>query len=81
MFDTQTKINEQCDSIRCAKKQDDDAYHEPKQYDLLCGGNTHIWVQYILETSVQFDGYQHNTKIQKFLASQKNQLRRKQFIL
>ena len=24
-------INEQCDSIRCAKKQDDGAQHEPKQ--------------------------------------------------
>ena len=30
MFDTQTKrINEQRDSIRCAKKQGDGAYNEP----------------------------------------------------
>ena len=57
MFDTQKKqINEKCDSIRCAKKQDGGAQHEPKQYDLLCGGNLHIWIQEILETSVRFDG-------------------------
>ena len=32
MFDTQKKrINEQCDIIRCAKKQDDGAHHEPNQ--------------------------------------------------
>ena len=31
MFDTKKRINEQCDSMRCTKKQDDGAYHEPKQ--------------------------------------------------
>ena len=32
MFDPQKKrINEKCDSIRCTKKQDDGAQHEPKQ--------------------------------------------------
>ena len=31
MFDTQKKrINEQCDIIRCAKKKDGGAQHEPK---------------------------------------------------
>ena len=34
MFDTKKRINEQCDSIRCAKKNNG-AYHEPKQYDLV----------------------------------------------
>ena len=28
---TKKRINEQCDSIRCAKKKDDGAQHEPKQ--------------------------------------------------
>ena len=32
MFDThKNRINEQCDSVRCAKIQDGGAYHEPKQ--------------------------------------------------
>ena len=32
MFDTQKKrINEQCDSIRCAKRRDDGAHDEPNQ--------------------------------------------------
>ena len=31
MFDTKKRINEQCDSIHCARKQDDVAHHEPKQ--------------------------------------------------
>ena len=30
------------------QKQYNGAYHEPKQYDLLCGGNIHIWVQDIM---------------------------------
>ena len=31
MFDTKKRVNEQCDSIHCAKKQDDCAEYEPKQ--------------------------------------------------
>ena len=75
------RINEQCDSIRCAKKQDDGVYHETKQRDLLCGGNIHLWVQEILETSVLFDGDTNNPNIQIFIASQNNQRREEQVIL
>ena len=31
MFGTKKRINEQCDSIYCAKKQDNGVYHESKQ--------------------------------------------------
>ena len=30
MFDTQKKIDEKCNELCCAKKQDNGAYHEPK---------------------------------------------------
>ena len=57
MFDTQKKrINEQCDSIRYAKKQDDGAQHEPKQLDIMSCGDIHLRIQDIPETSVRFDG-------------------------
>ena len=56
MFDTKKRINEQCDSIHFAKKQDDGAEYEPKQQDILCVGNVHLWFQDILETSARFDG-------------------------
>ena len=72
MFVTPKK-NEQWDSIRCAKKQDYGVYHEPRQRDLLYGGNIHLWVQDIMETSVQFDGDQNNTNLQTFLAIRNTQ--------
>ena len=31
MFGTKKRINEQCDSIYCAKKQDNGVYHESKK--------------------------------------------------
>ena len=74
-------INEQCDSIRCAKKQDDGPQHEPKQEDLLCGGNVHIWIQDILETSVQFDGDLNNVNLRTVLASRNTQRQEEQVIL
>ena len=55
MFDTQKPINEKCDSICCAKKQDDGAQHEPKQSDLMRCGDLHLRIQDIMETSVRFD--------------------------
>ena len=45
MFDTKKRINEQCDSIRCAKKQDYGAQYEPKQLDLMRCGDIHLWIQ------------------------------------
>ena len=47
----------------------------------MYGGNIHPWVQDILETSVQFDRDQNNTKLQTVLASQNTQHREKQVIL
>ena len=38
----QEEINEKCESICCVNKQDNGAYHETKQYGLLCGENIHI---------------------------------------
>ena len=50
------RINEQCDCIRCAKKQDGGAQHEPKQSDLMPCGDIHLRIQDILEKSFRFDG-------------------------
>ena len=47
----------------------------------MCGGNIHIWVQDILETSVEFDGDTNNPKLQIVLASRNTQLREEQVIL
>ena len=70
---TKHHFGNQCDSIHCAKKQDSGAYHEPKQWDILCGGNIHLWVQDILETSVKLDGYKNNTNLKTVLSRQNTQ--------
>ena len=41
----------------------------------------HIWVQDILETSIQFDRDKNNLNLQTVLASRKTQLREEQVIL
>ena len=63
MFDTKKRINEQCDSIRCAKKQDNGTQHDPKQSDLMRCGDLHLRIQDILETSVLFYGYINNVNL------------------
>ena len=63
------------------KKQDDGAQHETKQWDLLCGGNIHLWVQDILETRVRFDGDTNKFNIQTVLASRNTQRQEEQVIL
>ena len=55
------------------KKQDDGAQHEPKQWDLLCGGDIHLRIQDILETSVRFDGDTNNVNVLTVLASRNTQ--------
>ena len=47
----------------------------------MCCGDIHIWVQDILETSVQFDGDTNNPNLQTSLAIQNTQRREKKFIL
>ena len=47
----------------------------------MCGGNVHLWVQDILETSVQFDGDTNNPNLQTVLASLNTQRREEQVIL
>ena len=47
----------------------------------MCGGNIHLWVQDILETSVQFDADTNNPNLQTVLASQTTQCGEEQFIL
>ena len=81
MFDTKIIINEQCNRIHCTKKQHVCAQHEPKQQYLLCSGNIHLWFQDIMETSVQFDGYQNNINLQIVLSKQNNQCLERQVIL
>ena len=64
MFDTQKRrINEQCGSIRCAKKQDNGAQHEPRQLDLMRCGDLHLRIQDILETRFRFDVDKNKFKI------------------
>ena len=64
------RINEQCDSIHCAKKQDNDAQHEPKQSDLMRCGDLHLRIQDITETSFIFDGDTNNANLQNFLQAE-----------
>ena len=47
----------------------------------MCGGNIHIWVQDILETSVQFDRDTNNPNLQTVIASQNVQSQEEQVIL
>ena len=47
----------------------------------MCDDNIHIWIQDILEISVQFDRDQNNTNLQTVIAIQNNQSSEKQAIL
>ena len=47
----------------------------------MCGVNIHLWYQDILETSVQFDGYQNHTNLQIVIAIQNTQRQEEKFIL
>ena len=47
----------------------------------MCGGNIHLWVQDILETSVQFDGDTNNPNLQTVISIRNTQLREEQVIL
>ena len=47
----------------------------------MCGVNIHLWDQDILETSVQFDGYQNHTNLQIVIAIQNTQRQEEKFIL
>ena len=67
--------------MSCSTKQDNGAYHDSKQWYLLCGGNIHILVQDILERSVRFDVDQNNLNLQTVIARQNTQLQEKQVIL
>ena len=63
------------------KKIYDGAYHESKQYDLLCYVNIYICVQDMLETDVQFDGDQNNPNPQIFIAIQNSQRQLKRYTI
>ena len=75
------RINEQCDSIHCAKKQDDDAQHEPKQSDLMRCGDLHLRIQDILKTSVRFDADTNKFNVQTVIACRNTQRQEEQVIL
>ena len=61
------------------KKQDNGAHHEPKQSDLMRCGDLHLRIQYILETSVRFDG--DLKKFSVFLASRNTQHHEEKVVL